>query len=314
VDWANESYVRLYVRDTKTWMLLGWEGQCLLPLILRKLDRSGVLADVFGAEDLSVMLANGMPMESIEKGLSRLVTKEVVTFCDIGLLMTNYLVAQETPKTDKQRQKESRERRSISSRFVTVESRAVTNESQERSDLSQVVTDGHTPSQPVTLNLALPSSALPSLAIKEEIVFQNSEPTTKSQEQAQVKPTSVQRCEAAFRGGPGTRDDVVRLHAEWAKAVGRPGDKLKSTGDDAYTIADAIASYGVLDCLLVAKNASADGWVNGKLDKAGAKHVSIRYIFGNEETFSRILAAAKTAAAPKRRELTATELKQLGRG
>jgi len=165
MDWANESYVRLYTRDTKTWMLLGWEGQCLLPLILRKLDRSGVLADVFNAEDLAVMLANGMPVDSIEKGLSRLITKEVVTFCDIGMLMTNYLVAQETPKTDKQRQKESRERRSVSSRIVTGESRDVTIESQDRSDLSHVVTDGHAPSQVVTPCLALPDSAVPSMAV-----------------------------------------------------------------------------------------------------------------------------------------------------
>jgi hypothetical protein len=226
--------------------------------------------------------------------------------------MINYLVAQETPKTDKQRQKESRERRSISSRFVTTGSRPVTNKSQDRSDSSQVVTDGHTPSQVVTLNLALPGSALPGLAIKEEIGSRNSELEAKRPDPA--KPTSTQRCEASFRGGPGTRDDVAQLHAEWAKAVGRPGDKLKSTGDDAYTLADAIASYGIQDCLLAAKHASADGWVNGKLDKNGAKHVSIRYIFGNEETFSRILASAKTAAAPRKRELTATELKQLGRG
>jgi hypothetical protein len=66
-----------------------------------------------------------------------------------------------------------------------------------------------------------------------------------------------------------------------------------STGDDAYALAEAIDAHGLPDCLLVAREAPKDGMVNGQLDDKSVKHESIRYIFGNEETFSRILAAAK---------------------
>jgi hypothetical protein len=38
MDWANERYVRLFVRDTTTWKLLPWQSRLLLPAILRKLE------------------------------------------------------------------------------------------------------------------------------------------------------------------------------------------------------------------------------------------------------------------------------------
>jgi hypothetical protein len=210
MDWANESYVRLYIRDTKTWMLLGWEGQCLLPLILRKLDRSGVLADVFNAEDLAVMFANGMPVESIEKGLSRLIAKEVVTFCDIGLLMTNYLVAQETPKTDKQRQKESRERRSVASRIVTGRSHIVTIESQNSSELSHSVTECHAESQVVTLNLPSPSCA------EQDSACLPPTPAKQGKRRGREKaPESI--CPDELEANSATLAAAEELHTDWKK-------------------------------------------------------------------------------------------------
>lgn len=302
MDWANESYVRLYVRDTKTWMLLGWEGQCLLPLILRKLDRSGVLADVFNAEDMFVMLANGMPLDIVERGLSRLIAKEVVTFCDIGLLMPNYLVAQETPKTDKQRQKESRERRSVTSRNVTEESRAVMNESQDRSDSSQVVTGCHALSQVVTPCLALPSSALPE---KEEILPQNSEPRPKPRDPFRDQLTGNQ---------PGQRPDVIEVHELWKATFGKPGAKIGNpNGQLATIIRDAIRDYGLEDCLAVVRQAPLDGMVTGKDDEYHKPHDDLFYIL-SQRTFDRLLVASKAPKTVKRRELTATELKKLGRG
>ena len=106
--------------------------------------------------------------------------------------------------------------------------------------------------------------------------------------------------------GPGTRKDVLELHSAWRTAFGRTGATLRhATGDDAYALAEAIDVHGMPDCLLVASEAPRDGMVNGTKDDKGNKHESIRYIFGNEETFSRILAAAKlrtetTDGAPKK--------------
>ena len=36
VDFSDESYVRLYTRDTVSWLRLGWEAQALLCLLLRQ--------------------------------------------------------------------------------------------------------------------------------------------------------------------------------------------------------------------------------------------------------------------------------------
>lgn len=43
MDFADERYVRLYVRDTPTWKAWRWEAKALASLLLRKLDRSGRL-------------------------------------------------------------------------------------------------------------------------------------------------------------------------------------------------------------------------------------------------------------------------------
>jgi hypothetical protein len=115
VDWSNERYVRWYVRDTKTWMLLGWEGQCVLGLILRKVDRSGVLDGALTGDDLVVMFANGMPPEVAQTGLDRLVKREVVKLVTDGLVVTNFILAQESAQSDALRAREARERRRFES-------------------------------------------------------------------------------------------------------------------------------------------------------------------------------------------------------
>lgn len=40
MNWSDERYVKLYERDTLTWP---WQAKCVFALLLRKVDRSGVL-------------------------------------------------------------------------------------------------------------------------------------------------------------------------------------------------------------------------------------------------------------------------------
>lgn len=110
MDWSNETYVRLYVRDTTNWLKLRWQGQTLLMFLLRKLDRSGRLDGINDlVDDLS--LVTGLPEEIVEEGIKRLLKMETVQINDNVLVMPNYIEAQEATKTDKQRKKESRQRR-----------------------------------------------------------------------------------------------------------------------------------------------------------------------------------------------------------
>ena len=121
MDWANERYVRLFVRDTTTWKLLPWQSRALLPLILRKLDRSGVI-DVGddGEEGLAAVVE--VPVEFLKEGLPDLLKRDVFRMAGGKFVMPKFLEAQETKQSDAQRKRESRENQ----RLTAMRSQAVT--------------------------------------------------------------------------------------------------------------------------------------------------------------------------------------------
>lgn len=145
MDWSNERYVRLYTRDTPEWLCLEWQGRALWPLLLRKLDRSGVLATKLGPRGVAVLV--GLPIEVVEVGMAALIADGCLQPHPLGLVVPNFLEAQEACASTALRQRESRERR-----------RAVT----KRDTASQNVTNSHELSQAVTPSL--PSRADPILA------------------------------------------------------------------------------------------------------------------------------------------------------
>lgn len=111
MDWSNERYVRLYIRNTTTTRRIGWEGRLVLWSIMREADRAGVI-DLGGEDASDVVAAFGeMPEEIARTGLDRLVTRGVVVIQGGKLVLPNFLEAQETPQSDAQRQRESRARR-----------------------------------------------------------------------------------------------------------------------------------------------------------------------------------------------------------
>lgn len=157
MDWSNERYVRLYVRDSTTWKRLGWDGQCVLMHLLRKVDRAGTL-DLSGLEAWeAVSLHTGATEETARQGIAALLRTETVTVRDGRLAFPSFIEAQECSKSDKQRQRESRDRRAAPGKA------AVTNrdeQSQNAPDSSQPVTSGHERSQPVTLGHSVLCSAV----------------------------------------------------------------------------------------------------------------------------------------------------------
>lgn len=155
MDWQNESYVRLYTKDTPTWRRLKWEGQAVLSLLLRKIDQSGVMDGIEDVYD-DVSIATGMNIEDAKKGLDLLLKYEVFKFSENTLFMPNFLEAQTASKSDKQRQKESRDNRKAKANIITNGD----NVSQNVTDKSQNVTKCHTSSQPVTSGHSLHCNAL----------------------------------------------------------------------------------------------------------------------------------------------------------
>jgi Meiotically up-regulated gene 113 len=110
MDWPNERYVRVYTRDTVTWKLLDWRGRTVLMLMLRKVDRSGVV-DVGedGAAGLAAVLE--LPIDVVEAGLAQLMKRRTIEHTGTAFVMPNFLEAQEAPQSDAQRKRASRERR-----------------------------------------------------------------------------------------------------------------------------------------------------------------------------------------------------------
>lgn len=92
---------------------------------------------------------------------------------------------------------------------------------------------------------------------------------------------------------PDQRSDVRRLFEAWKRTFRFTGDTLRRPSDfRAKVLAEAIDDYGLEACERVLAHAPNDGMVSGRDDEKRVKHESIEYIFGNANTFARILRAA----------------------
>lgn len=107
---------------------------------------------------------------------------------------------------------------------------------------------------------------------------------------------------------PHQRPDVQRVFAGFAGAFGYTGAKLTVGDVRADQIAERIDAHSEAACLLVVKYAPQDGMVNGKADERGHKHETVKYIFGNADTFDRILRFANEREGTQKRRRSASEL------
>lgn len=195
MDWQEEKYVRVYVRDTAEWRALCWQAKAVWPLLLRQCNRAGVVA-IRHTEKRVRLLAGliDMPLEVTEPGIADLLDDGCVVECEVGYLVPNFIEAQEAKASDAKRARDSRERkRDLAaagallrpapnpakfqkkvaptggmSRFVTnppetppkqPESAPLKNGENDtlRDAPSRFVTNGHTGEQNVTLYCAVPS-------------------------------------------------------------------------------------------------------------------------------------------------------------
>lgn len=150
LDYANERYVRIYVRDTVTVKLLSWHARALLWELLRKADRAGVI-DVGQDGNAGIAALVSAPTEVVDQAMPELLARGVIRGGDGCFVFPNFIAAQETPQSDKLRKQKSRElKRDTALNGVTV-----------RDVESQNVTKGHAESHDVTLSLAEPNQPSP---------------------------------------------------------------------------------------------------------------------------------------------------------
>jgi hypothetical protein len=169
VDFANERYIRVYTRNTTTLKLLGFDGRAVLWHILREMDRSGVL-DLGGlAPWEAAMLHSGCSEEVARAGIDACLKRECLVHDGDRLVAPRYIEANETPQSDKQRAKESRERRAVITGAqpsnVTNRDASITERDATVTERVENVTPRHTLSHGVTPCLAVPIRAEPCLAV-----------------------------------------------------------------------------------------------------------------------------------------------------
>ena len=111
MNWSDERYVRIYTRDTPEWLCLSFPAQALLCLLLRKVDRAGVLAlGKLGRRAVGVAIGFPGDWPRLEPALDELLADGCVRIEGDLLLVPNFIEAQEAKATDKARAKKRREK------------------------------------------------------------------------------------------------------------------------------------------------------------------------------------------------------------
>ncbi len=178
MDWENEPYVRIYTRDTAAWVALPWQARAVFYELKRKVDRAGVLKlGRRGVNALPEFLR--FPVDVVQVGINALLEEGTVVEGDGRVVIPDHLESEETERSDKARQRDSRERRlarALAAGATPAEARVAARPDRRSPSVagddagSREVTPGHTGSREVTPGhsfLALPSlPSLPCLALQ----------------------------------------------------------------------------------------------------------------------------------------------------
>jgi hypothetical protein len=165
--WEDERYVRVYTRDTVDWLALSWDAQALLLHLLRKVDRAGLLPLTrHGKKGVAVAVGHPMQWSRIEPALEELLADGCIEIRANVLFFRNFIAAQETPQSDKQRKAESRARAADLAAAATATNPQAPSQNVTHGHKSgQIVTPGHTASRGVTPGHSVPYRAVPYRAV-----------------------------------------------------------------------------------------------------------------------------------------------------
>jgi hypothetical protein len=294
VNWADEPYVRLYIRDTTAWAAMVWQARALLPLLMRKLDRSGVLElGRHGVRGLAGLV--GLPPEVTEPGLADLLADGCVIRRGDTLIMPNFQDAQEARQSDRLRKQEERSRRrarALTGEHTVIEAEEAGQGVTKRDSESQNVTNSHTASHGVTPSHSYLSLAELSIAKKETPDKAPAEPRLSVVSAPKPKKPSVLERHRAVAVEVWAYQDACRR-----KAI--PNARaLKATDDALERVAKRLeAGYTLEDCKHVLdvqvaeaqRDPASQQWLNGVTP-------------WRPENFDRYLGKQAARASPQQRD------------
>jgi hypothetical protein len=269
VEFADEPYVRLYTRDTKTWLRLGFEGQTVLMFLLRKLDRAGVL-DGIEEPASDVALITGVPTEIVRIGLERLLERRVFEIVGDRLVMPNFLRAQSAIRSDKARQRDMRDKRLAAAKCVT-----------QRDEESREPTPSHAESHGVTPSIAYPNTAQPSLAGSEI----SSSPPAASVDPS-VSPPSEPPAE------------VRAVFATWQRLHGHSAAKLDPKRQ--ARIKRALKLFPLEQLEQALRGALRDDWLMGRDPKSPRKYDGLETLLRDTAQIERLIALERAPPSARR--------------
>jgi hypothetical protein len=142
LEWDQERWVKVYVRDSGDFAMLSWDAKALLLMLWRKADPLGVVRSA--ARCLPAFLGHRENAAQIEQGLADLEAIGAVEVRPDSLRLLEFVDAQSAVLCDRVRQAARRDRKAVSGN--TLESQNVT----ESHAMSRDVTHGHAASRDVT--------------------------------------------------------------------------------------------------------------------------------------------------------------------
>lgn len=169
MDWCDETWVKLYRRDTTDWLALSVGARGLFCLILRAVNRAGVL-DLGKTGPRAVAVHLRGDWREIEPWLNELLADGCVEVHGANLVVRNFVAAQEAALSDKARARLHREkvrdnaRGVVTDENVTKRDGAVTNRDENVTgghDASRAVTPRHEEKEETRRNRSTPNGVLP---------------------------------------------------------------------------------------------------------------------------------------------------------
>ena len=111
MNWEEEPFIKVYVRDTAEFLALSWQARCLFFELLRKVDRAGIIK-VGNVGVRGIALALRAPVEEIEAPFAELVEQgRLVWRQEPGqYLVPNFVAAQNARQSGAARKRRERER------------------------------------------------------------------------------------------------------------------------------------------------------------------------------------------------------------
>lgn len=116
MNWCDEKYVKLYTRNTATWVLWPWQARAIFPHLLRATNYAGVLETGNGDRLVALSALIMMPVEVIEAGVAAMLETGTLEAIRSGFLMPKYIEAQEATKTERAKKRDQRERQRTQAR------------------------------------------------------------------------------------------------------------------------------------------------------------------------------------------------------